>query len=432
MNKSEIIPFNNGFYSTRFIKDYDYPFNMDNQMDDFGYSNQVSVSSISDSSDCPKIPDRTKKVLLAKPEHIHSFCECGCGCPIVKGWNYYLNKPIRFIKGHSNRIPKKNIDEKRMIYLYNQNNTLSVIAKEFKVTPSTIVFKLKKHGITLIKRYSNKIQKKNIDEKRMIDLYNQNNTLRTIAKEFKVTSRTIKFKLKKHGITIKQTKEFLKGRTYPNKLNLNKNQVIEMYNQPLSQSRVAINFQCSRIAIRNVLKRNNIPIRKGSDTQKSLYKRGILKSWNKGFTKENLPILLKVSELGKKRFLNEEWLKKYKKTLNIRPNKPEILLSNLLSSNNLQYKYVGDYNFWINGKNPDFVNINGQKKIIELFGDYWHNTHHRKNKKHSEDYYNPELRKEHFKKSGFDCLIIWESELKNPSQVIQKIREFDNNTNQIN
>ena len=62
MNKSEIIPFNNGFYSTRFIKDYDYPFNMDNQMDDFGYSNQVSVSSISDSSDCPKIPDRTKKV----------------------------------------------------------------------------------------------------------------------------------------------------------------------------------------------------------------------------------------------------------------------------------------------------------------------------------------------------------------------------------
>jgi hypothetical protein len=57
----------------------------------------------------------------------------------------------------------------------------------------------------------------------------------------------------------------------------------------------------------------------------------------------------------------------------IHPNKPEsIILSILEQLYPNEYRFVGDGKVVIAGKIPDFININGQKKIIELFGDYWH------------------------------------------------------------
>ena len=43
----------------------------------------------------------------------------------------------------------------------------------------------------------------------------------------------------------------------------------------------------------------------------------------------------------------------------------------LLKNNNLEYDFVGDGKIMIGTKNPDFINIK-IKKIIEVFGDYWH------------------------------------------------------------
>jgi G:T-mismatch repair DNA endonuclease (very short patch repair protein) len=65
------------------------------------------------------------------------------------------------------------------------------------------------------------------------------------------------------------------------------------------------------------------------------------------------------------------------------------------------------------------VTVNGQKKLIELFGDYWHN------KKHFPQSNDEQSLSQHYKKYGFKCLIIWEKELKNSEKVIQKIREFE-------
>jgi hypothetical protein len=84
----------------------------------------------------------------------------------------------------------------------------------------------------------------------------------------------------------------------------------------------------------------------------------------------------------------------------IKPNKKEaqlmILLNDLFPHD---YKYTGDGKIIIGGKCPDFTNVNGQKKLVELFGDYWHK---------GED---PSDRINHFLRYGYYTLVIWEREL---------------------
>jgi len=110
---------------------------------------------------------------------------------------------------------------------------------------------------------------------------------------------------------------------------------------------------------------------------------------------------------------NPKYVAKVRAGLSVKPNKSEQFLLEILDKffpN--EWKYVGDFSFIINGKNPDFVNINGKKLLIELFGDYWHQ---------GED---PEDRKKIFREFGYETLVIWESELKNG---LMSIKNFINN-----
>ncbi len=98
-----------------------------------------------------------------------------------------------------------------------------------------------------------------------------------------------------------------------------------------------------------------------------------------------------------------------------RPNKPETELLNLLQ--NLypsDWKFVGDGDLIIGGKNPDFANVNGKKILIELFGDYWHRND------------SPRKRMGMFKPYGFRTLVIWEHELQNQKTLVNKINHFVN------
>ncbi len=171
--------------------------------------------------------------------------------------------------------------------------------------------------------------------------------------------------------------------------------------------------------------------RTNSEAQIKKYKKGRI-VWNKGekmgeeHYKNNCDshnteeYKKKTSKIHKEKFLNPEFLKKLHKSLNLKPNKKEEILIELLDKilpN--EYKYVGDYSFWLEGRNPDFLNVNGQKKLIELFGDYWHNLEKFPNKE------TPEERISHFKKYGFDTLIIWEKELKNVDKLAKKIIGFN-------
>lgn len=91
-------------------------------------------------------------------------------------------------------------------------------------------------------------------------------------------------------------------------------------------------------------------------------------------------------------------------------NKPESKLFALLQDNwPGEWKYVGNGEVRLGRKNPDFININGKKLIIEMFGDYWHRNH------------DPKDKENHYSKYGFKTLVIWEKELENIDLVKNRV-----------
>lgn len=137
----------------------------------------------------------------------------------------------------------------------------------------------------------------------------------------------------------------------------------------------------------------------------------------------------KSSKLSKQRFQNPEYYQKMLKVLDRgrengwadpekkerrikamwkasarRPTGTEQVLINVITEYNLPYKYVGTGEFLLDGKNPDFMNINGQKKLIEVFGEFWH-------KKEDE-----QIRKDFFRQYGFDTLVLWHKDIMSKSK----------------
>jgi len=175
--------------------------------------------------------------------------------------------------------------------------------------------------------------------------------------------------------------------------------------------------------------------------------------WNKGLTKETDPRVAQYAESGaktrKERPLTEKQIqanrvrklgktaspeakenyrkaaqkrnredmnywKNLRKALNLSPNKQEQKLDRILQSILPgEYKYVGDFSLIIGGKCPDFFNVNGQKKLIELYGNYWHRND------------DPQDRISFFTPFGFQTLIVWESELQNKPKLVRKLKHFN-------
>lgn len=96
------------------------------------------------------------------------------------------------------------------------------------------------------------------------------------------------------------------------------------------------------------------------------------------------------------------------------PTKPEKQIINLITKHSLPFKYVGDGQVIISRLIPDFIAVNGEKKIIEVFGDYWHRND------------DPQDRINLFWNHGYDALVLWESEIKHSSEeeLVDKVRAF--------
>lgn len=125
---------------------------------------------------------------------------------------------------------------------------------------------------------------------------------------------------------------------------------------------------------------------------------------------------LKIIESSLRCWQDSEYVKKQMKARGVQPNKIEKYLDLFLQKTlPNEYKYVGDGEFILGGKCPDFLNINGQKKLIEYNSDYWHRN----------DKSNGQGRIDYFKKFGFDTLIIWEKELSNLIELKDKISQFN-------
>ncbi len=141
--------------------------------------------------------------------------------------------------------------------------------------------------------------------------------------------------------------------------------------------------------------------------------------WNKGktgyFSKEVIVALIarktgsclsqetknKISKASKERWADPEYREKTVRSIIIgagmKPNKPEKKLNNILQKLfPKEYKLNVKANVMtLGGKVPDFVNVNGKKKLIEFFGDYWHKND------------NPNKRINYFKQFGWDTLELY-------------------------
>ncbi len=126
-----------------------------------------------------------------------------------------------------------------------------------------------------------------------------------------------------------------------------------------------------------------------------------------------------------KKWRDENYREKQMKAIlrgnRIKPNKAELRLFSIL-----QKYFPGDYALNVKaevmilgGKIPDFVNVNGQKKVIELYGDYHHQDEKLENGGDG-----GRKREEIFAKCGFETLIVWEHELLNEDLLFQKLTRF--------
>lgn len=107
----------------------------------------------------------------------------------------------------------------------------------------------------------------------------------------------------------------------------------------------------------------------------------------------------------------------YKMLLRRTPNNEEKFLIAFFQEYTIPYKFVGDGKVIIDNRNPDFINTDGQKKIIEFFGEHWHK---------SED---EEIKREIYKRYGFDLLVIWGKDLKDKNTLLSKVLDFEERKN---
>jgi len=131
-----------------------------------------------------------------------------------------------------------------------------------------------------------------------------------------------------------------------------------------------------------------------------------------------------TSKLSKERWqdpaFKERTLRRMLKGVRSRPTNPERAVQVILDQHFPgEWKYVGDGEVIIGGKNPDFVNVNGRKACLDVFGDWWHGEQRTgiPNEQAVAE------RIAHFAGYGFRCVVLWEDETKSEDIVLRKLQE---------
>lgn len=234
------------------------------------------------------------------------------------------------------------------------------------------------------------------------------------------------------------------------------NEIIKMYvDDKISILNIATHFGLGYKKTRNILLKNNIKlrhrntknIRKHSVETRKKMSLSAMGDKNHNFGKKcpiaretlqqnrakifNDPVMKsnlykKISETRKLKGLSKgknnpmskpDVIKKWIKSNNNRlsPNKKEIKLFEMIREIKTGYQINTHGEIVIIGnKIPDIVNLD-DRKIIEMYGDFWHKD---------ETIEQQQERINAFKQEDFDTLIIWERELKNETELINKLRIF--------
>jgi len=118
---------------------------------------------------------------------------------------------------------------------------------------------------------------------------------------------------------------------------------------------------------------------------------------------------MKISVANKDRKPTEETLRAILKATQKRPTKFELAVQQFLEMNHPgEWRYCGDGSVILNGKCPDFINCNGQKKVVLANSVYWHMTKKGlSNRKHVE-----RSESKPYNEIGFDVQFIWDDKFK--------------------
>lgn len=160
---------------------------------------------------------------------------------------------------------------------------------------------------------------------------------------------------------------------------------------------------------------------------------GRVEQLNPFFGKHHKPEVIEQSR-ERNRILTKQWwqdpdyrekvLRGVAKASHVHPNKPEQALMSILNKAcPNEFEYNGNGKVIILGMVPDFININGKKQVIEVFGDYWHSPEVTQN----QSWNRTELgRIMAYNSLGYDCLVIWERDLHSESEqdLISRIKMF--------
>lgn len=250
----------------------------------------------------------------------------------------------------------------------------------------------------------NKIISKEELERRYII---EGKSMQEIADVLDITFGKVRRFMEKWDIPRRSVKEVLISRNKKGALPLKKEKIENLYQkEQKSIQQIADMLGFSYTGIHNAFLRLNINRRSrfqpGAQKKAAMARTGV-PPWNIGTPlREQLHITF------------DEWCRRKTEGELRMPNKLEQLIITIIQRYKCPFKYVGDGKIWINGKNPDFINYNGEKQLIEIFGDYWH------------DKDDEAIRSLHFLQYGFKTLILWEHEINQLSEkeIFTKIKEF--------
>jgi len=206
-----------------------------------------------------------------------------------------------------------------------------------------------------------------------------------------------------------------------------KTELADLYlNKRLKIRELSQHYRTNDRIVRKWLVSYGIPLRDKNDNLKTEWsdnERQHLSQKRKEFLSnpKNLEAHLKATQTEKRRERaakanRESWQdpeKRAKRMSNMlkasfkRPTQPEQRLIDLIAKYNLPYRYTGDGSFIVAGLNPDFVEVNGRKLAVDVFGDYWHNI------KQDEPARTEQGRKAIFADYGWELVVLWEHEINN-------------------
>lgn len=253
------------------------------------------------------------------------------------------------------------------------------------------------------------------------DFHEKNKNIRWTDDEFrKKFSESVKNGMNKPGIKEKLKKKSLElwsdpkwrerqekifaSPEYKEKL---RRQMIKRWKNPEYRKRISMSVKITKsVPERNYWFRKTFSDEHKNKISNALKGRKISEEARRKISLKNRVIIKKLWE-------DENYAKMITKAQHRKPTKPEMFLTNFLNENYPnEWKYVGDGKFFINGKNPDFINQN-KKLLLEFNGLYWHQNHQK-----------DVDRAVIFAENGFKTLFVYYEDLENLNSLKEKIDFF--------